>query len=41
MESLKDIHPIAIAKLKKSFTLNPVPLKYPFPVASRKSTGPG
>jgi len=39
MESLKDIHPIAIAKLKKSFTLNPVPLKYPFPERPARALG--
>jgi len=31
METLKDIHSIAIAELKKKFTLNPVSLTHPFP----------
>jgi len=30
MESLKEIHSIALPELKKRFPLNPVSLKYPF-----------
>jgi hypothetical protein len=39
MASLRDIHPIVLAQLKKSFTLNPVPLKYPFPERPGRTVG--
>jgi hypothetical protein len=39
MASLRDIHPIALAELKKRFTLNPVPLKYPFPERPLRTLG--
>ena len=39
MESLRDIHPLAIAVLKKRFPLNPVSLKYPFPERPLRTLG--
>jgi len=39
MESLRNIHPLAQAMLKKRFTLNPVPLKYPFPERPLRTLG--
>jgi len=39
MESLREVHPIALAELKKRFTLNPVPLKYPFPERPIRTLG--
>jgi hypothetical protein len=39
MTSLRDIHPLALAELKKRFTLNPVPLKYPFPERPLRTLG--
>jgi hypothetical protein len=39
MASLRDIHPIALAELKKRFTLNPVSLKYPFPERPLRTLG--
>jgi len=39
MESLRKIHPVAIAGLKKRFILNPVPLKYPFPERPIRTLG--
>jgi hypothetical protein len=39
MESLREIHPICLAELKKRFTLNPVPLKYPFPERPTRTLG--
>jgi len=39
MENLKEIHLLALAELKKRFTLNPVPLKYPFPERPLRTLG--
>jgi len=39
MESLKDIHTLALAEIKKRFSLNPVRLKYPFPERSKRTLG--
>jgi hypothetical protein len=39
MSSLIDIHTIALAEIKKRFTLNPVRLKFPFPERSRRALG--
>jgi hypothetical protein len=39
MESLKDIHNIAFAELKKKFCINHVPLKYPFPERPIRALG--
>lgn len=39
MESLREIHPIAMRELKKRFTLNPVPLKHPFPERPLRTLG--
>lgn len=39
MSSLIDIHTIALAEIKKRFTLNPVRLKFPFPERSRRTLG--
>lgn len=39
MSSLKDIHTIALAEIKKRFNLNPVRLKYPFPERSKRTLG--
>lgn len=39
MESLREIHHIALAELKKRFTLNPITLKYPFPERPLRTLG--
>ena len=39
METLKEIHRIALAELNKRFSLNTVPLKYPFPERSPRTLG--
>lgn len=39
MAGLKDIHPIALAELRKRFTLTPVSLKYPFPERPFRTLG--
>lgn len=39
MGSLREIYTIALAELKKRFTLNPVPLKYPFPERPLRTLG--
>ncbi len=39
METLKEIHRIALAELNKRFSLNTVPLKYPFPERSLRTLG--
>ena len=39
MESLREIHPIALAELKKRFSLNTFPLKYPFPERPIRTLG--
>ena len=39
MESLKEIHNIALPELKKKFTLDPVSLKYPFPERPLRTLG--
>ena len=39
METLKEIHRIALAELNKRFSLNKVPLKYPFPERSPRTLG--
>ncbi len=39
MESLREIHPIALAQIKKRFSLNTVSLKYPFPERSARTLG--
>jgi hypothetical protein len=39
MGSLRDIHGIALAEIKKRFSLNPVRLKYPFPERSKRTLG--
>jgi hypothetical protein len=39
MTSLRDIHPIALAELKKRFTLNPVSLRHPFPERPARTLG--
>ncbi len=39
METLKEIHRIALAVLNKRFSLNTVPLKYPFPERSLRTLG--
>jgi hypothetical protein len=39
MESLRNIHPIAITELKKRFALTPVSLKYPFPERPLRTLG--
>jgi hypothetical protein len=39
MESLGDIHPIALAQIKKRLSLNTVSLKYPFPERSARTLG--
>ena len=39
MESLKDIHPIALEEIKKRFSLKPVSLKYPFPERPTRTLG--
>ena len=39
MGSLREIYTIALAELKKRFTLNPVTLKYPFPERPLRTLG--
>jgi len=39
MSTLKDIHTVALAEIKKRFSLNPVPLKFPFPERSMRTLG--
>ena len=39
MSSLKDIHTVALAEIKKRFSLNPVRLKFPFPERSMRTLG--
>ena len=39
MESLKDIHPLALTKLKKKFSINSVPLRHPFPERPIRTLG--
>jgi len=39
MVSLKEIHPIALAEIKKKFSLNHVPLKHPFPERPIRALG--
>ncbi len=39
MESLREIHSIALPELKKRFPLNPVSLKYPFPERPLRTLG--
>ena len=39
METLKDIHCIALEELQKRFSLKPVPLKYPFPERPIRTLG--
>jgi hypothetical protein len=39
MTSLKDVHPIALAELRKKFTLNPVTLKHPLPERPLRTLG--
>lgn len=39
METLKEIHRIALAELNKRFSLNTVPLKYSFPERSPRTLG--
>ena len=39
MGSLRDIHAVALAEIKKRFSLNPVRLKYPFPERSKRTLG--
>jgi len=39
METLRNIHPIAQAIIKKRFTINPVTLKYPFPERPLRTLG--
>ena len=39
METLNDIHRIALEELQKRFSLDPVPLKYPFPERSIRTLG--
>jgi len=39
METLKEIHRIALAELNKRFSLNTVPLQYPFPERSPRTLG--
>ena len=39
METLKEIHRIALAELNKRFSLNTVPLKHPFPERSARTLG--
>jgi len=39
MGSLRDIHAVALAEIKKRFSLNPVRLKYPFPERSIRTLG--
>jgi hypothetical protein len=39
MESLKEIHPFALAELKKRFPLNTVPLRHPFPERPIRTLG--
>lgn len=39
MTSLRDIHPIALAELKKRHTLKPVALKHPFPERPIRTLG--
>jgi hypothetical protein len=39
MESLKEIYTIALPELKKRFTLDPIPLKYPFPERPLRTLG--
>ncbi|MBW2652925.1 MAG: hypothetical protein JRC57_07595 [Deltaproteobacteria bacterium] len=39
METLKEIHRIALAELNKRFSLNTVSLKYPFPERSPRTLG--
>ena len=39
MESLREIHSLALPELKKRFTLNPVTLKHPFPERPLRTLG--
>lgn len=39
MGSLRDIHSVALAEIKKRFSLKPVRLKYPFPERSKRTLG--
>lgn len=39
MKSLKEVHSLGQSMLKKRFTLNPVPLKYPFPERPLRTLG--
>jgi hypothetical protein len=39
MTSLRDVHPVALAEIKKRFTLNPVALKHPFPERPARTLG--
>jgi hypothetical protein len=39
MGTLKDIHSVALAEIKKRFSLNPVRLKFPFPERSMRTLG--
>jgi hypothetical protein len=39
MGSLRDIHSVALAEIKKRFSLNPVRLKYPFPERAIRTLG--
>jgi hypothetical protein len=39
MSTLKDIHSVALAEIKKRFSLNPVRLKFPFPERSMRTLG--
>jgi hypothetical protein len=39
MGSLREIHVVALAEIKKRFSLNPVRLKYPFPERSKRTLG--
>jgi len=39
MGSLRDIQTVALAEIKRRFSLNPVRLKYPFPERSKRTLG--
>jgi len=39
MTSLRDIHPVALAELKKRFTLHPVSLRHPLPERPARTLG--
>ena len=39
MTSLRDVHPVALAEIKKRFTLNPIALKHPHGVGRRGGHG--